>query len=139
MIRRPPRSTRTDTLFPYTTLCRSRAAAVAHDHRDQALALVETEHARGFRSVVVQLHAPGDRFAVEGQFDALLGCKEQAFAFLLQHAHLLRPHGKADAVGRAAADEVRLELDPVQADQAGPAVGLAQEIGRASCRERGWP
>src|SRR3546814_1292352 len=28
MIRRPPRSTRTDTLFPYTTLFRSLAAAV---------------------------------------------------------------------------------------------------------------
>src|SRR3546814_2501110 len=28
MIRRPPRSTRTDTLFPYTTLCLSR-----HVHR----------------------------------------------------------------------------------------------------------
>src|SRR3546814_1357021 len=27
MIRRPPRSTRTDTLFPYTTLFRSRGAA----------------------------------------------------------------------------------------------------------------
>src|SRR3546814_1727785 len=27
MIRRPPRSTRTDTLFPYTTLCRSPAPA----------------------------------------------------------------------------------------------------------------
>src|SRR3546814_11549063 len=27
MIRRPPRSTRTDTLFPYTTLFRSRAVA----------------------------------------------------------------------------------------------------------------
>src|SRR3546814_10261148 len=26
MIRRPPRSTRTDTLFPYTTRCRSRAS-----------------------------------------------------------------------------------------------------------------
>src|SRR3546814_5426212 len=26
MIRRPPRSTRTDTLFPYTTLCRSTGA-----------------------------------------------------------------------------------------------------------------
>src|SRR3546814_18167085 len=25
MLRRPPRSTRTDTLFPYTTLCRSGA------------------------------------------------------------------------------------------------------------------
>src|SRR3546814_12603284 len=29
MIRRPPRSTRTDTLFPYTTLFRSFATAVA--------------------------------------------------------------------------------------------------------------
>src|SRR3546814_9471201 len=28
MIRRPPRSTRTDTLFPYTTLFRSQAAPV---------------------------------------------------------------------------------------------------------------
>src|SRR3546814_1306756 len=28
MIRRPPRSTRTDTLFPYTTLFRSRSAAM---------------------------------------------------------------------------------------------------------------
>src|SRR3546814_12914140 len=27
MIRRPPRSTRTDTLFPYTTLCRSEGQA----------------------------------------------------------------------------------------------------------------
>src|SRR3546814_1826369 len=32
MIRRPPRSTRTDTLFPYTTLFRSRERA---DHPDQ--------------------------------------------------------------------------------------------------------
>src|SRR3546814_14225234 len=32
MIRRPPRSTRTDTLFPYTTLFRSaRRARVLHD------------------------------------------------------------------------------------------------------------
>src|SRR3546814_20831474 len=31
MIRRPPRSTRTDTLFPYTTLFRSIAAAAAQE------------------------------------------------------------------------------------------------------------
>src|SRR3546814_4510880 len=31
MIRRPPRSTRTDTLFPYTTLFRSPAEAVRLD------------------------------------------------------------------------------------------------------------
>src|SRR3546814_11199691 len=30
MIRRPPRSTRTDTLFPYTTLFRSRGRAYGH-------------------------------------------------------------------------------------------------------------
>src|SRR3546814_11181700 len=29
-IRRPPSSTRTDTLFPYTTLCRSRPGAAPH-------------------------------------------------------------------------------------------------------------
>src|SRR3546814_20752589 len=29
MVRRPPRSTRTDTLFPYATLCRSSVAVVA--------------------------------------------------------------------------------------------------------------
>src|SRR3546814_12375578 len=32
MIRRPPRSTRTDTLFPYTTLFRSIAAALRRHH-----------------------------------------------------------------------------------------------------------
>src|SRR3546814_236357 len=30
MIRRPPRSTRTDTLFPYTTLCRSLLGVLPH-------------------------------------------------------------------------------------------------------------
>src|SRR3546814_4066298 len=42
MIRRPPRSTRTDTLFPYTTLFRSGCAApvwgtALHGHRRGAL------------------------------------------------------------------------------------------------------
>src|SRR3546814_6666732 len=41
MIRRPPRSTRTDTLFPYTTLFRSGAAAAQMD------SVVGTD--RGFR------------------------------------------------------------------------------------------
>src|SRR3546814_14050067 len=31
MLRRPPRSTRTDTLFPYTTLFRTRRATVGRD------------------------------------------------------------------------------------------------------------
>src|SRR3546814_16485656 len=35
MIRRPPRSTRTDTLFPYTTLFRSRPAECPANHAHQ--------------------------------------------------------------------------------------------------------
>src|SRR3546814_17929576 len=34
MIRRPPRSTRTDTLFPYTTLFRSLETIIAVGHTD---------------------------------------------------------------------------------------------------------
>src|SRR3546814_16838140 len=37
MIRRPPRSTRTDTLFPYTTLFRSIARTFRRDDRRQLL------------------------------------------------------------------------------------------------------
>src|SRR3546814_2745474 len=36
MIRRPPRSTRTDTRFPYTTLCRSPAVAAALESQGEA-------------------------------------------------------------------------------------------------------
>src|SRR3546814_11011803 len=38
MIRRPPRSTRTDTLFPYTTLFRSRGSVLA-GRDEEALAV----------------------------------------------------------------------------------------------------
>src|SRR3546814_8453781 len=47
MIRRPPRSTRTDTLFPYTTLFRSEAAdIVAVVIRHHRACLHELDHAR---------------------------------------------------------------------------------------------
>src|SRR3546814_15605715 len=48
MIRRPPRSTRTDTLFPYTTLFRSRAQARKgrRSHEDQSFAGVEAGNQR---------------------------------------------------------------------------------------------
>src|SRR3546814_1415344 len=47
MIRRPPRSTRTDTLFPYTTLFRSRGPGEADaDHRKQQPVRVADEQER---------------------------------------------------------------------------------------------
>src|SRR3546814_8700233 len=44
MIRRPPRSTRTDTLFPYTTLFRSPRAATACGSRRRIPTPVHTCH-----------------------------------------------------------------------------------------------
>src|SRR3546814_15608433 len=48
MIRRPPRSTRTDTLFPYTTLFRSKAMLLAQmaAQISAAASLSETETGR---------------------------------------------------------------------------------------------
>src|SRR3546814_4914224 len=52
MIRRPPRSTRTDTLFPYTTLFRSRLSAVARRRaRPQASRHMARRHTPRARDV----------------------------------------------------------------------------------------
>src|SRR3546814_3969139 len=56
MLRRPPRSTRTDTLFPYTTLFRSAGTAAAggrpHATVEQALADALADAVRGDRVLV---------------------------------------------------------------------------------------
>src|SRR3546814_4506165 len=68
MIRRPPRSTRTDTLFPYTTLFRSSR----HAHRQVVSVAIE------------------DRSAVGGQRDALepLGRTEGRVLVAAERLHL---------------------------------------------------
>src|SRR3546814_2883887 len=50
MIRRPPRSTRTDTLFPYTTLFRSRAAHDQRARRGDRKRGAAAGHTRRFRA-----------------------------------------------------------------------------------------
>src|SRR3546814_5271080 len=51
MIRRPPRSTRTDTLFPYTTLFRSRGAPTGDDGADIPSSTSRKELAARTRSI----------------------------------------------------------------------------------------
>src|SRR3546814_3447543 len=46
MIRRPPRSTRTDTLFPYTTLFRSRCELEHYPRTDPAVIVAITDGSR---------------------------------------------------------------------------------------------
>src|SRR3546814_19484220 len=47
MIRRPPRSTRTDTLFPYTTLFRSKEQRPEHQRRGGGVDIEIVEFDRG--------------------------------------------------------------------------------------------
>src|SRR3546814_4797179 len=88
MIRRPPRSTRTDTLFPYTTLFRSFVAVLRQDDRSKgylagrdfggnrhvgALMLDRLERADRFAELLAHLcivHRAGERrFRNPGSID----------------------------------------------------------------------
>src|SRR3546814_19944391 len=114
MIRRTPRSTRSDTLFPYTTLFRSQRLDATGD-RD---VIGAGDHAlRGeVRSLLARTALPVDR----GAGDALgetSGEKRRAGDVECLVADL------ADASGDHVVDDGRVEV----------------EIGRASCRERVCP
>src|SRR3546814_18900326 len=57
MLRRPPRSTRTDTLFPYTTLCRSHSLGLVSQYCDQLAVLYAGERLEAGDVVEVQKRA----------------------------------------------------------------------------------
>src|SRR3546814_9007922 len=58
MIRRPPRSTRTDTLFPYTTLFRSQVAHIIH--RSRSIIVLEGWDASGKGGIIRRMAAEWD-------------------------------------------------------------------------------
>src|SRR3546814_19690523 len=82
MIRRPPRSTRTDTLFPYTTLFRS-SIAVGHAAQDLDSDLELAVVCPAARDVERVLEIPGllqhsiearrERFIIGDRFEEILG------------------------------------------------------------------
>src|SRR3546814_1777901 len=112
MIRRPPRSTRTDTLFPYTTLFRSSdfAPIAVMDAPTELVAQflpVELKQDPSAERSVVDVSQDVQRLDDAPQFRQGLGQGRWA-VFDLQHAH--------DACGLEVA-----ELDrPGQTDQVGP-------------------
>src|SRR3546814_14466972 len=115
MIRLPPRSTRTDTLFPYTTLFRSHLAV----RRDAGGIDVLGER-------IAQLRG-AERGARERPVETTTG------------ERLAAPHDGGRAVGRFG----QSHRDPLTDVEIGGGFdqhtgGGPLEIGRASRRERGW-
>src|SRR3546814_19797995 len=94
MIRRPPRSTRTDTLFPYTTLCRSGKEDGSHQERQGRPRRAEVEQELAERLAGVERnHVAGEHRAARARFRALV---EPAFE-ADEHAGDAEPVDEAEA------------------------------------------
>src|SRR3546814_1672956 len=88
MIRRPPRSTRTDTLFPYTTLFRSRASAASSTSPRATLMVVRAAASLAGGYMAVSLK---DRPVDRGQQDSRL----QRYATIVAQLSAQRMHTSA--------------------------------------------
>src|SRR3546814_15642688 len=113
MIRRPPRSTRTDTLFPYTTLFRSKRHA----------AVVEV--GGGDRDVAQAGNS-------ENEEVLLRACVQET-----AEVDLADVAAAGEVVGKDAdlLEQVSAEIAPLVAAHAAEALEQVIEIVRASCRE----
>src|SRR3546814_19287552 len=120
MIRRPPRSTRTDTLFPYTTLFRSHfalpLAAAQHGGGGGVAGLHRLDEA-----VAVAADAEGEAAAAQPEIHGVV-----VDVFELLHARR-RGAGAAQQRSLPQALQHRRPAAPLQLDL---------QLGRASCRER---
>src|SRR3546814_751298 len=124
MIRRPPRSTRTDTLFPYTTLFRSAddlahalhlvEAREVHQHREAGEQLKPlgkaAEHRERARDILVAVDAEGAEIVV---LRAHLVIFEEHAIFALGHAdrvEQVRVSGDVDGFHVAERGQHHLDL-----------------------------
>src|SRR3546814_8210887 len=71
MIRRPPRSTRTDTLFPYTTLFRSPGKRMANSPSSRNHGTTDSALGRARRCAGVDGRGPGRASAVDAADDRI--------------------------------------------------------------------
>src|SRR3546814_11754636 len=118
MIRRPPRSTRTDTLFPYTTLFRSLDLLELYAFVHPARFCVPTP--KGLADTL-GLDAP----ATDGEVPDFL---QRAAARLIAHCQA-DDWAEREGAWSVLQSLVRLRWPWAQV--------LGKQIGRASCRERG--
>src|SRR3546814_2049876 len=110
MIRRPPRSTRTDTLFPYTTLFRSyRTSAPPMDHPLPPVLWLAAMH-KPVRWTVRVSNSPDDvaydhsRKRSPSLFCSLIAGRTMPFRMAVPLAFLIfayAPHCRCSEIGRA--------------------------------------
>src|SRR3546814_13665752 len=115
MIRRPPRSTRTDTLFPYTTLFRSLARLLDAGREVSGTAVLQIVAIDAGDDHVTQAHV-ADRL---GEMARLVGIQR------------IRPAVRNIAERAATCADVAHDHERRRA----LAEALPEEIGRAACRE----
>src|SRR3546814_20122336 len=99
MIRRPPRSTRTDTLFPYTTLFRSADAELVHAQKSE-------DRRRPYPPPRAQR---GRADAVDGRAMRFRARRRGALSAARDHGHFGRPARGRAAAADAAAPIVRID------------------------------
>src|SRR3546814_14289470 len=113
MIRRPPRATRTDTLFPYTTLFRSRVAATQIVDVQRHLGVVDEALEELAEQIDVELADPRTRKIDEilevgaaGQIDddARERLVERHIAVAVAHKALLVAHSLVERLAERTAD-----------------------------------
>src|SRR3546814_20430819 len=115
MIRRPPRSTRTDPLFPYTTLFRSYAGYAQDIHRSG-------QHLLTLISDILELaRAESGRLELAEEDTTLFDVVDPC-------VRLIAPRAQQQGVALSVALKQDVKL---YADATTP-----RQIGRASCRER---
>src|SRR3546814_3717552 len=122
MIRRPPRSTRTDTLFPYTTLFRSRELRNFVE-RASVLHGGETLGAEDVAMLLNPTAAFAPRYAVPGSPAAVSASAEDFAAAPLASA---APTAKTPAPGRPI--DLKREIETIELEQIYLALDLADGI-----------
>src|SRR3546814_15204783 len=130
MIRRPPRSTRTDTLFPYTTLFRS-ARLLRREPPDRER---QGETPAGLAAALSRLPgrvAGAPHIVLRGRWGRALKVQLVVMGGRGDHFH---PPGQQRTEGRARFQR-RIPLPRLRMAAPVDAAGLI-ETGRAPCRER---
>src|SRR3546814_12532538 len=111
MIRRPPRSTRTDTRVPYTTLFRSTDPGLVTN------LVINTDR----RSYTVELRSTANTYMA-------------SVAWTYPHDELIALKARSNQAARVAASQVASGLDPTRLEFGYRIKG--DKNGRAACRER---